>query len=87
MAYCLVLSEGKPAQIAPSLGGKVKKEVETNCYTHTDGTTNGTTNGLSNEAKSTPYPYSTEAEHGNPTVVPRDPRTIPLYVPHPPSSP
>lgn len=63
MAYYLVPPEGKPAQIAP-LGAKVKKGVGTNGYSHTNGMTNGT--------KSTPYPYNTEAEHGNPTVVPSE---------------
>jgi hypothetical protein len=70
MAYYLVPPEGKPAQIAPSLGGKVKKGVGTNGYCHTNVMAHGTTNGLSNGTRSTPYPYNTEAEHGNPTVVP-----------------
>lgn len=39
----------------------------TNGITH--GVTNGSTNGISNEHK-TPYPYGTEAEPGNPTIVP-----------------
>jgi hypothetical protein len=70
MAHYLVPPEGKPAQIAPSLGGKVKKGVGTNGYSHSNGMTNGTTNGLCNGTKSTLYPYNTEDEHGNPTVVP-----------------
>lgn len=72
MAYYVVPPEGKPAQIAPSLGGNVKKGVGMNGYSHTNGMTNGTTNGLRNGIKSTPYPYNTEAEHGNPTVVPSE---------------
>jgi hypothetical protein len=36
----------------------------------TSGTTNGTTNGTANWTKSTPHPYHTEAEPGNPTVIP-----------------
>jgi hypothetical protein len=72
MAYYLVPPEGMPAQIAPSLGGRVKKGVGTNGYSHTNGVTNGHTNGLGNGPKSTPYPYNTEAEHDNPTVVPSE---------------
>lgn len=57
ITHYLVPPEGKPASIAPSLGGKkVKKGVGT------DGNTNG-----SHQA---PYPYDTAAEPGNPTVVP-----------------
>jgi hypothetical protein len=48
------------------------------------GVTNGHTNGLSNGPKSTPYPYSTEAEHGNSNCgSQRDPKTVPLRVSHP----
>ncbi|RDW71273.1 hypothetical protein BP6252_07836 [Coleophoma cylindrospora] len=63
ITHYLVPPEGKPATIAPSLGGKrVKKGVGTN------GTTNGA-NGV-NGVHTTPYPYGTEAEPGNPSVVP-----------------
>jgi hypothetical protein len=72
MAYYLVPPEGRPAQIAPSLGGKVKKGVGTNGYSHTNGVTNRASNGLSNGTKSSPYPYNTESEPGNPTVVPSE---------------
>jgi hypothetical protein len=69
----LVPPEGKPATIAPSLGGKsVRKGVGTNGETNgfTNGTTNGPANGSSNGDHKAPYPYDTAAEPGNPTVVP-----------------
>jgi hypothetical protein len=87
MAYYLVPPEGKPAQIAASLGGKVKKGVGTNGFPHTNGVTNDVTNGITNGMtkglkngltngtsglKPTPYPYNTEAEPGNPTIIPSD---------------
>lgn len=70
--------EGKPASIAPSLGGKtIKKGVGTNGM---PGVSDNGTNGMNgtkgtivvNGAAKTaaPYPYNTEAEPGNPTVVP-----------------
>jgi hypothetical protein len=65
--------EKQPAQIAPSLGGKVRKGVGTDASAHTNGVTNGEVNGLTNgdhAAPSRPYPFGTEAEPGNPTVVP-----------------
>jgi hypothetical protein len=72
MAHYLVPPEGKPAQIAPSLGGKANKGVGMNGYAHSNGMTNGITNDLSNGIKSIPYPYNTEPEPGNPTVVPSE---------------
>jgi hypothetical protein len=62
--YLVPPNKGK-ATIAPSLGGKsVKKGVGT----ETNGTTtNGHTTGSSIKP---PYPYDTEPEAGNPTVVP-----------------
>lgn len=60
---------GQAAQIAPSLGGKaVKKGVGT------DNLTNGTGPGEngSDASKRPPFPYGTEAEPGNPTVVPKE---------------
>lgn len=68
----MVPPEGKPASIAPSLGGKVKKGVGTNGVTHKNGITNGVTNGFTNGTSAAPYPYNTEAEPGNPTVVPKE---------------
>lgn len=62
----MVPPKGNPATIAPSLGGqKVKKGVGTS--DKSSGVTNGHTNGVSHNV---PYPYDTEAEPGNPTVVP-----------------
>lgn len=72
MAYYLVPPEGQPAEITPSLGGKVKKGVRTNGISYTNGATTGITNGISNGIKPTPYPYHMEAEPGNPTVVPSE---------------
>jgi len=76
ITHYLVPPEGKLATIAPSLGGKsAKKGVGTNG--ETNGTTNGITNGIANGIANgvnghhtAPYPYNTEAEPGNPTVVP-----------------
>lgn len=87
ITHYLVPPEGKPATIAPSLGGKtVKKGVGTNGETNglisgaTNGVTNGTTNGVTNGVangitnghQKTPYPYDTAAQPGNPTVVPAE---------------
>ncbi|TVY19382.1 hypothetical protein LARI1_G002319 [Lachnellula arida] len=83
ITHYLVPPEGKPATIAPSLGGKtVKKGVGTNGETDslingvtngaTNGLTNGHTNGNTNGYHKAPYPYSTEAEPNNPTVVPAE---------------
>ncbi|KAF7897476.1 hypothetical protein EAF00_005704 [Botryotinia globosa] len=84
--HYLVPPQGKPASIAPSLGGKsVKKGVGTNGETNrgngasngetngVNGHTNGHTNGHSNGTTAkAPYPYNTVAEPGNPTVVPAE---------------
>ncbi|KAI9646059.1 hypothetical protein NHQ30_005497 [Ciborinia camelliae] len=82
--HYLVPPQGKPATIAPSLGGKsIKQVVGTNGETNgvPNGETNGVngvsngetdshnTNGTSNKS---PYPYDTLAEPGNPTVVPAE---------------
>ncbi|KAF8863791.1 hypothetical protein BDZ45DRAFT_583337 [Acephala macrosclerotiorum] len=75
ITYYLVPPEGKEATIAPSLGGKSKKKgVGTNGMTnsHTNGVTNGVTNGHTNGHHKAPYPYDTEAEPGNPTVIPAE---------------
>ncbi|EED22166.1 conserved hypothetical protein [Talaromyces stipitatus ATCC 10500] len=73
--HYLVPPDGKPASIAPSLF-KVKRGIGTNG--EINGLTNGhaevngvTTNGGTPvKAEVPPYPYPTEAEPGNPTVVP-----------------
>ncbi|KAM3070326.1 hypothetical protein ACMFMG_010158 [Clarireedia jacksonii] len=81
ITHYLVPPEGQPASISPSLGGKtVKKGVGTNGETNgaisngvTNGETNGhNTNGHITNGKKAPYPYDTEAEPGNPTVVPAE---------------
>ncbi|GAM35490.1 hypothetical protein TCE0_017f03867 [Talaromyces pinophilus] len=76
--HYLVPPDGKPASIAPSLF-KVKRGIGTNG--EINGLTNGhadtekvngvATNGeTSMKAEVPPYPYATEAEPENPTVVP-----------------
>ncbi|KAI4261460.1 MAG: hypothetical protein L6R42_003339 [Xanthoria sp. 1 TBL-2021] len=62
MAYYLFPPEASPASIAPSVG-RVKRGVGT-----TEAVINGTTNGTTKA----PYPYDTDAEPNNPTVIPRD---------------
>lgn len=62
MAYYLFPPEAAPASIAPSVG-RVKRGVGT-----TEAVVNGTTNGT----PKAPYPYDTDAEPNNPTVIPRD---------------
>jgi hypothetical protein len=68
MIYYLVPPNGKPATIAPSLQ-RVKRGVGTNG--HKSPKANGaiTANGAIPEA---PYPFATEAEPDNPTVVPAE---------------
>ena len=61
MAYYLLPPDGKPASIAPSLA-RIKRGV---------GTSNGLSNGT-NGAQKAPYPYHTEPEEGNPTVIPEE---------------
>ncbi|KAL8996952.1 MAG: hypothetical protein Q9169_003658 [Polycauliona sp. 2 TL-2023] len=62
MAYYLSPPDAAPASIAPSVG-RVKRGVGT-----IDAAKNGTTNGTTGA----PYPYNTDAEPNNPTVIPRD---------------
>lgn len=59
MAHYLVPPDGKPASIAPSLARKERGV----------GTLNPSANGT-NGVQQTPYPYHTEPEPGNPTIVP-----------------
>jgi hypothetical protein len=70
---------GQLATIAPSLGGKtIKKGVGTNETNGILGKANGTNgtsefvNGHANGHHKTPFPYDTEAQPGNPTVVPAE---------------
>jgi hypothetical protein len=69
IAYYLFPPDGKPAAISPSLAEwTVKKGVGTNGFI-----TNGNTvhaNGFTNGALKAPYPHTTAAEPGNPTVLP-----------------
>lgn len=77
--HYLVPPSGKPASLAPSLL-KVKRGIGTNGeangndHGHVDGVNGVTTNGASAVSlqRSPPYPYGTETEPGNPTVVPVD---------------
>ena len=67
---------GAPPSIAPSLERK-ERGVGTSSKAHTNGGFNGVTrvptNGTTNGTKpGTPYPYATDAEPGNPTVIPSE---------------
>lgn len=62
MAYYLMAPDAKPTSIAPSLG-RVKRGV---------GTSEAAVKGASNGTTQAPYPYNTDAEPENPTVIPRD---------------
>ncbi|KAH8815872.1 P-loop containing nucleoside triphosphate hydrolase protein [Xylogone sp. PMI_703] len=86
--HYLVPPEEQAAQIAPSLGGKaVRKGVGTNNINNGSpngnlGSSqengdheingNGIKNGTTSGDKKAPFPYGTEAEPGNPTVVPAE---------------
>lgn len=59
MAQYLIPPDGKPASIAPSVA-RIERGV---------GTSNSPVNGT-NGVHKTPYPYHTEPEPGNPTVIP-----------------
>lgn len=62
--HYLLPPNAQPAQIAPSLGGK-KRGIGTKM---TNGTSN--TNGVKHVQP--PFPFGTDSEPGNPTVVPRE---------------
>ena len=77
MIQYFVPPNGKPASIAPSLSRKERGVGTEKNLTNgaingtTKDITNGATNGISNGAsKCAPYPYHTEAEPNNPTVIP-----------------
>lgn len=73
ITHYLVPPNGAPPSIAPSLGRK-KRGVGTSSTTN--GTTNGVdtgssvTNGATNPSTGPPYPYHTDPEPDNPTVIP-----------------
>ncbi|KAJ9218272.1 hypothetical protein DTO166G4_138 [Paecilomyces variotii] len=74
--HYLVPPNGQPASIAPSLQ-KTKRGVgtqTTNGAPEADGVAGSTTsiNGDGSLKKKAPYPYGTESEPGNPTVVPTE---------------
>ncbi|KAL8651159.1 MAG: hypothetical protein Q9210_003413 [Variospora velana] len=62
MIYYLVPPDGNPPSIAPSLQRK-KRGV---------GTSSAGVNGTTNGTIKAPYPYDTDAEPNNPTVIPRE---------------
>ena len=70
MAYYLAPPDGAPPSIAPSLDRKERGvgTVAKPHLNHVHNFTNGVTNGI----RVTPYPYATEPEPGNPTIVPTD---------------
>ncbi|KAL2431943.1 hypothetical protein ABEF95_003927 [Exophiala dermatitidis] len=69
--YYLLPPDGQPARIAPSLLPK-RRGIGTESSSTANGTdnVNGTSNGGDHVHKP-PFPYPTEAEPGNPTVVPK----------------
>ncbi|KIX07310.1 uncharacterized protein Z518_01963 [Rhinocladiella mackenziei CBS 650.93] len=77
--YYLVPPDQQPAKIAPSLDPK-KRGIGTGTATRgangvngVDGSseTNGT-NGVNGVGKKAPFPYSSDGEPGNPTVIPKE---------------
>lgn len=77
MIQYFVPPHGKPASIAPSLArkergvGTEKSPANGTANGTAHGTTNGVTNGTSHgSANGAPYPYHTEAEPNNPSVIP-----------------
>jgi len=70
ITYYLVPPNGTPASIAPSLERK-ERGVGTS-KPETNGTAHGVTNGTSNGTTGVSYPYATEAQPGNPTVMPKE---------------
>lgn len=69
--HYLVPPNGAPASIAPSLERK-ERGVGTFSTSRTNGASNGITDGTSKMIKGAPYPFATEAEHGNPTIMPKE---------------
>ena len=75
ITHYLVPPDGKPASIAPSLS-RIKRGVGTTLpdgpVHGTDGTANGVSSDQNGSFTKKPYPYDTDPEPGNPTVVPRE---------------
>lgn len=63
MAYCLCPPKGLPSSVAPSLS-RIERGVGTNGNTGNEG------DGSNGSVKRNPYPYGTEVEPNNPTVIP-----------------
>ena len=77
MMQNFVPPNGKPASIAPSLARKERGvgTEQSPANGTSNSTTHGTTNGVTNDtshstSNGAPYPYHTEAEPNNPTVIP-----------------
>ena len=79
ITYYLVPPDGKPATIAPSLARKERgvgtdmsssEGVRPNS-TSAEGRIGGSMNGNRNSHTASPYPYHTDAEPENPTVIPK----------------
>ena len=78
IAYYLVPPEGKPATIAPSLARKergVGTKVTSSNGVHSNGMSahnhlDGIANANGNSHRAIPYPYQSDAELENPTVIP-----------------
>ena len=62
---------GKPASIAPSLA-RIKRGVGTESTNGLGNEANGTHNATTAGNTNPPYPYDTQSEPNNPTVVPRE---------------
>ncbi|KAK4697640.1 hypothetical protein P7C71_g462, partial [Lecanoromycetidae sp. Uapishka_2] len=69
--HYLVPPNSAAASIAPSLARK-KRGVGTSSIDHANGPSGGDSNGIANRDNGAPYPYATEFEPGNPTVIPKE---------------
>ena len=71
MAYYLAPPDGAPPSIAPSLDRK-ERGVGTVAKPHPNHVLHSIPNGVIDGVREAPYPYATEPEPGNPTIVPTD---------------
>ena len=69
MAYYLAPPDGAPPSIAPSLDRK-ERGVGTVAKPHPNHVLHSIPNGVTNGVREAPFPYATEPEPGNPTIVP-----------------